>query len=53
MWYKLYRVPKIAGTMESRRENSKRSGVNRCWSVFGGTRGPEDGIMRAVGRWRD
>ena len=52
MWYKLYIMPKIAGTMESKRENSKRSGVSRC-SKVGGMRGPDEGMMRAVGRWRD
>jgi len=53
MRYKLYIVPKIAGTMESKRENSKRSGVSHCSKVLGGMRGLEEGIMRAVGRWRD
>ena len=38
--------------MERSRENSKRRGVSRCWSVFGGTSGPEKGTLRAVGRCR-
>lgn len=38
--------------MESRRENSKRSGVSRCWSVFGGMSGADAGTTRDVGRFR-
>lgn len=45
-------VPMMAGTIDRRRENSKRSGVKRCSREFGGTRGPEEGMMRDVGRWR-
>jgi hypothetical protein len=36
--------------MERRREDSKRRGVRRCWRVFGGMRGDEAGMIRAVGR---
>ena len=42
-----------AGTMDNRRENSKRRGVKRCSRVFGGTSGPEEGMMRDVGRCLD
>jgi len=48
-------MPTMAGTMDRRRENSNNRGVRRCWRVFGGTRGPDEGIMREVGRcfgWR-
>ena len=36
--------------MDRRRENSNKRGVRRCCRVFGGTSGPEEGMMRAVGR---
>lgn len=43
----------IAGTIESKRENSKRRGVSLSWMVVGGTTGLEGRTIRAVGRWRD
>ena len=43
-------MPTMAGTMDKRRENSNKRGVRRCCRVFGGTSGPEEGMMRAVGR---
>ena len=48
--YRLYSTPNTAGTMESRREASNKSGVMACSSVFGGTSGPETGTIRAVGK---
>jgi hypothetical protein len=48
-------MPTMAGTIDRRRENSNNRGVRRCWRVFGGTRGPDEGMMREVGRcfgWR-
>jgi hypothetical protein len=36
--------------MESRRDASNKSGVMACSRVFGGTRGPETGTIRAVGK---
>lgn len=47
---RLYSTPNIAGTMESRRDASNKSGVITCSRVFGGTRGPETGTIRAVGK---
>ena len=49
----LYSVPKKAGTIDSQREKANRNGVRRCWSVVGGISGPEEGIIRAVGSWRN
>jgi len=46
-------VPNMAGTIDRRRENSKRSGVNCCCRGLGGTIGPEAGMIRDVGRCRD
>ena len=42
-----------AGTMDRRREKLNKSGVRRCWSVFGGMSGVVEGTKRAVGRRRD
>ena len=39
----------MAGTMESKRENSNRSGVSRCWRVLSGIKGPEERTILAVG----
>lgn len=47
----LYSIPKTAGTIDKRRENSKRRGVSFCCRVDGGIRGPDEGIIREVGRW--
>jgi len=49
--YRLYSTPKTAGTIESRRDASNNSGVITCSRVFGGTRGPDTGTIRAVGKW--
>lgn len=46
-------MPNMAGTIERRREHSKRSGVNCCCKELGGTIGLETGMIREVGRCRD
>jgi hypothetical protein len=43
-------MPTMAGTIDRRRENSNNNGVRLCWRVFGGMRGPDEGIMREVGK---
>ena len=49
----LYIVPKMAGTMDRRRNASKRRGVSVSSREFGGINGSEECMMREVGRCRD
>jgi len=49
-WYRLYSTPNTAGTIESSRDASNKSGVITCSREFGGTSGPETGTIRAVGK---
>lgn len=47
---RLYSTPNTAGTIESSRDASNKSGVITCSRVFGGTSGPETCTIRAVGK---